>query len=411
MNCHSFCVQPAIKVAARGIAFLLAGCLLLLAASVSFAAAEPEDVYLPLFNLIQQGDFLKTQGHPDLALPKYQQAIDGLRRFQINYPTFNPRMIAYRSNDVAQKLAALATNTVAEDGPSSGGARNAAPSASRGGGAGPGTSVKLLAPGGEPRKALRLHPKQGDKQTASMTIKMAMAMNMGGSEMPMKIPAMTMTLDTTIEAVKPDGDIQYSLVISDVSVAEEAEANAATVDALKNALGGLKGVTGTGVMTSRGLTKGVDLKMPAGADPQLSTMMEQMKETMSHISSPLPEEPVGSGAKWEVKMTVKSQGMTMNETATVDLVSAEEDKITTKQALAQTAPAQKIQNPAMPGIKLDLLKMNGTGSGEVVTELGRILPLSGNIDMHSEMSMGMNQGGQKQTMDMKVDLTMKLESK
>jgi hypothetical protein len=269
----------------------------------------------------------------------------------------------------------------------------------------------LLAPGGEPRKALRLHPKQGDKHTASMTIKMAMAMNMGGSEMPMKIPAMTMTLDTTIEAVKPDGDIQYSLVISDVSVAEEAEANAATVDALKNALGGLKGVTGTGVMTSRGLTKGIDLKMPAGADPQLSTMMEQMKETMSHISSPLPEEPVGSGAKWEVKMTVKSQGMTMNETATVDLVSAEEDKITTKQALAQTAPAQKIQNPAMPGIKLDLLKMNGTGSGEVVTELGRILPLSGNIDMHSEMSMGMNQGGQKQTMDMKVDLTMKLESK
>jgi hypothetical protein len=244
-----------------------------------------------------------------------------------------------------------------------------------------------------------------------MTMKMGVAMNMAGQEMPMKLPGMTITMDTTVDAVKPDGDIQYSLVFSDVAIAEEAEANAAVVDAMKGALGGLKGAAGSGLMSSRGFSKNVDIKVAAGADPQLTTMMEQMKQTMAQLSSPLPEQPVGAGAKWEVKMPIKSQGMTMNQTVTVELVSLEDDKLTIKNAVTQTAPPQKIQNPAMPGIKLDLLKMTGKGSGEGTSDLSQILPVAANGEFHSEMSMGMDQGGQKQNMDMKVDVSMKIESK
>lgn len=400
------------KFLPRYAVFALLACLSLLVCAPA-RAAEPEEVYLPLFNLIQQGDFLKTQGHPDLALPKYQQALDGLRRFQIAYPQFNVRMINYRSNDVATKIAALTTGSGAQaesSTPASGGSKTATAPASGGGGVA-GTSVKLLQPGGEPRNALRLHPKQGDKKTAAMTVKMAMAMNMGGTEVPMKLPAMNMTMDTTVDSVKPDGDIQYNLVISDVSVAEEAEANSAVVDQMKNILGNLKGLTGTGVMSSRGISKSVAMKMPAGADPQMATMMEQMKETMAHMSSPLPEQPVGPGAKWEVKMPIKSQGMTMNQTTTVELVSVDGDKLATKNAIIQTAAPQKIENPAMPGLKIDLVKMNGTGSGDVSMDLNQILPVSGNVNAHSEMSMAMDQGGQKQTMDMKIDMDMKIQSK
>src|SRR5436190_17328748 len=119
-----------LQLATRCVAVVLAACVLLLVAGSTFAAAEPEEVYLPLFNLIQQGDFLKNQNQPELAMTKYQQALDGLRRFQINYPTFNPRMIAYRSNDVAVKIAGLNSNGVAEA--DSGTAKNAAASSSGG---------------------------------------------------------------------------------------------------------------------------------------------------------------------------------------------------------------------------------------------------------------------------------------
>jgi hypothetical protein len=389
--------------------FVLIGCVLL--GSALARAAEPEDVYLPIFNLIQQGDFLKNQGHPDQALPKYEKALDDLRHFQVNYPTFNQRMIAYRSNDVAMKIAALNGEAPGEDRAASGSGAGASVSGPGGGGTPSRATVKLLQPGAEPRKALRLHPKQGDKKSVVMTMKMSMAMNMGGQEMPMKIPAMNMTMDTTVDAVKPDGDIQYTTVISDISVAEEAEANSAVADAMKNALGGLKGLTSTGVLSSRGFSKKLDMKPPEGADPQVSTLMEQMKETLAHLSAPLPEQPIGAGAKWEVKMPLKSQGMTINQTAGLELISLEGDKLTTRNTVTQTAPAQKIQNPAMPGIKIDLLKMTGRGSGESTIDLNQILPVAGTGDFHSEMSMGMNQGGQKQTMDMKVDLNLKIESK
>src|SRR5207245_919833 len=131
----------------------------------------------------------------------------------------------------------------------------------------------------------------------------------------------------------------------------------------------------------------------------------------SRVLNPLPEEAVGPGAKWEVKMPLKSQGMTLDQTATYELVSIEDERVTAKTTLAQTAANQQIQSPAMPNLKLDLTKMNGTGAGDVILDLGRLVPVAGNVKLHSEMSMGMNTGGEKQSMDMKLDLTVHLEGK
>jgi hypothetical protein len=39
------------------------------------------------------------------------------------------------------------------------------------------------------------------------------------------------------------------------------------------------------------------------------------------------------------------------------------------------------------------------------------MPSAGNLDMHSEMAMSMNTGGQKSAMNMKMDINVKLESK
>ena len=383
---------------------------LLLSASFPARAAEPEEAYLPIFNLIQQGDTLNNQGQQEQALKKYELASTALRNFQVLYPTFNVKMIAYRSSDVAQKIAAItAKNSPGEPEQSTAGA--GASAASRGGGTMQSASVKLLAPGSEPRKQLRLHPKQGDKQTAAMTIQMAMAMKMGETDVPMKLPAINMTMETAVDKVTSAGDIQFTSTVTDVGVAEEPDANPQAADAMKSALGSVKGLESKGTMSNRGFNKGTDIKIPAEAEPQMRAMMEQMKDTMSHLASPMPEEPVGVGAKWEVKMPMKSQGMTINQTATFELVSLEDEKISTKSTIVQNAANQKVQNPAMPGLKMDLIKMSGTGTGETTNDLAQLIPLSGNVDFHSEMSMGVNANGQKQNMDMKMEMKLRIESK
>jgi hypothetical protein len=103
--------------------------------------------------------------------------------------------------------------------------------------------------------------------------------------------------------------------------------------------------------------------------------------------------------------------MTIDQTGTSELVSIEGERVTTKSTFTQRASNQKIESPAMPGLKMDLIKMVGTGTGESKFDLGKLLPSEGTTDLHSETDMAMNMGGQKQPISTKLDLNVRLESK
>jgi len=149
-----------------------------------------------------------------------------------------------------------------------------------------------------------------------------------------------------------------------------------------------------------------------GTRPRVSARMIAFA-TMSRVASPLPEEPVGAGAKWEIKMPIKSQGMTLNQTATYELVSLEGDRGSAKTSVTQTASNQKIQNPMMPGTKVDLTKLTGHGTGQLTFDLAQILPPEASVEFHQDMATSTTavNSSQKQTMDMKMDLNLHIESK
>src|SRR5205823_12152761 len=114
-----------------------------------------------------------------------------------------------------------------------------AKSSKPGGGAATNTSastpqVKLLAAGAEPRKALRLHPKPGEKQTLEMTVKTEM--KMGEMPNPMKMPTMAMTIEVTVKTVA-DGSVTYEILVNDVSVPDEPGVTPQAAEAIKSALG------------------------------------------------------------------------------------------------------------------------------------------------------------------------------
>src|SRR5262249_20343959 len=144
------------------------------------------------------------------------------------------------------------------------------------------------------------------------------------------------------------GDISYEMVVSDASAAANAEAPAAAAaiaDQAQKMFAGIKGMSCTGTLSSRGADKGMDVKMPEGADPQIRQTMDRMKGMFANLASVLPEEPVGSGAKWEVKRAIKSEGLTVDETVAYQLVSNEGDHVVTKQIITQSAANQKIKSP------------------------------------------------------------------
>jgi hypothetical protein len=211
--------------------------------------------------------------------------------------------------------------------------------------------------------------------------------------------------------VASNGDIQYESVITEATVTEDPSANPQVVEAMKTSLAAVKGLSGTGIITDRGVTKTNEVKMPTDVDPQARQTVEQIKESMGDLSTPFPEEAVGPGAKWEVKRTLKSQGMTMNQTTTCQLVTVEGDHFTIKSTVVQSASNQKVPNPLMPTVKVDLSKMTMTGNSESKLDLGHILPQTMSGTGRSESLMSMGTGAQKQAITMKSETAVRAESK
>jgi tetratricopeptide (TPR) repeat protein len=69
-------------------------------------ADGPDDQYVQIYNLIQQGDSLGA-GQPTQALAKYTEAENALRKFQKVYPGWNDRVVNFRLNYLASKITIL----------------------------------------------------------------------------------------------------------------------------------------------------------------------------------------------------------------------------------------------------------------------------------------------------------------
>jgi hypothetical protein len=93
------------------------------------------------------------------------------------------------------------------------------------------------------------------------------------------------------------------------------------------------------------------------------------------------------------------------------LEGQDDDYLAIVNTMTQKAANQKIQNPAMPGMNVDLNKMTGTATGGSTFDLAHIMPVSGTIDDTTEIVMSINRGQQPQTMDMKMHVNVTLEAK
>src|SRR6185312_5233527 len=91
----------------KTIVALLAFSLLLLSSTAR--ADGPDDQYVTIYNLIQQGDTLSEKGQSAPAMTKYAEAQTALKRFQSGYPDWNPKVVKFRLKYLAEQIAKIAT--------------------------------------------------------------------------------------------------------------------------------------------------------------------------------------------------------------------------------------------------------------------------------------------------------------
>ena len=268
----------------------------------------------------------------------------------------------------------------------------------------------------EPRQQLRLKPAIDVKQTTVMTVKMDMEVSASGRPSPAaKIPVSVMTFETKVTKIDPNGDIHYEFAYTNADITgDTGNIPPAARDAMRSALKSMVGMKGSFIMDNRGFHKGGNFILPQGADNNLKQMVGQMSKSIEQLTSPLPAEAVGKGAKWRVSSSSDFIGMNVNDIYTYELASWQDGVASLNVSIEQQANPQNITSPELPpGTTLTLKSFASQGRGATTMRLDRLMPFrsTGSVSSNSEMSAKTAGSSEELTITTKMVMEMTFESK
>jgi hypothetical protein len=281
------------------------------------------------------------------------------------------------------------------------------------------TVVKLLSPGKDPKKPLRMTAKVGLRRTMVISMKMGMMENKVPAE---KLPEIRMTMDLNVTNVSAAGDIRYEFKIIEFKI--NTPMTEVDAQVLKAGLALMQSMKFYAIVSNRGFTKEVDLAIPPKLDdvytrlvkegrlpysetnrrefvnqmkPKIKQIKEEIKQEWKQVqmSSPLPEEAVGVGAKWLTTFPVEENGMVLKQSMTSELRSLSGD-------------AAKVSFTIKQGKDVDPKWFTSSGNGEINLDLGRLIP---SLAAFHLTASGFKTMGQGYDMAMKFDMTMRMQGK
>ncbi len=269
-----------------------------------------------------------------------------------------------------------------------------------------GITVKLLEPGAEPRQALRYDFSKVKKQKVEMIMDMAMDVEIGPVHQSPKIPPIRMEIQVTPKKVSGTGDLRYEFELTDAAVIDAGSADPEVAKVMEAELAKTKGLSGWAEVSARGFTKKADVNIPPGATPQLRDLVGKMKSQIEQMSAPLPEEPVGIGARWEVTQPISNEMLELNQVAIYTLKEFKDGVATMDISLKQTAQSQDIGS-GMPAATARLTSLESSGSGTSQVDLEQLVPRA-DVQISTTMTVDIRAQGQQQTMKTKIDIKMKI---
>ncbi|WP_404784594.1 hypothetical protein [Altericista sp. CCNU0014] len=271
--------------------------------------------------------------------------------------------------------------------------------------------LELLAVGRAPQQVLRFKPALNTKQTATMTMGMDMGLAISGQPVPIyKLPGTVMTFETLVDRIDPNGDIHYQFQYTNVDVVEDSKLPSEQLNKLRTQLQKLKGIRGRVVADNRGQTKSGKFELSTELDSANKQMLKQITNSVEQLSSPVPEPALGVGAKWRVISAPKFNGITLKQVATYELLSFQEGGMTLRVTLDQKASPQQMNATGLPSGKiLNLKSLVGTGQGQTVVKLDRLIPIDSNMtaQLRSEMVSPNSPKMMYMTTNTKMKLTLK----
>ncbi len=285
--------------------------------------------------------------------------------------------------------------------------------------------VHVLERGKEPHKKLRYLFGEGRTKDFSMRMKLRMQATTDETPSP-TIPPMVFRFSgtTTTRQVTQDKSALRETTFSEFRPIHQG-IPAPMATQLEQDLESFEGMRMVETITNRGQIQEVEVKDEAMVSQHAKMFLRNVIEGISNTFLPLPEEPVGTGARWEGRTRIVASGVTVVQKGEFHLKSIDESQINVDMKFHQKAPSQEVKAPQVdPTLKTELVRLEGRGNGVTVIDL-KTLDTHGQVSTQTETvtkvtSQSAPQKGGKELIPeqartvtskvtMQVDVTMTLE--
>lgn len=246
----------------------------------------------------------------------------------------------------------------------------------------------LLDPGAAPRRPLRYAVPDGQREACRMSMEQHLTMDPAEVKIPdSAFPVEHYLFDLAVDGVEDGGDVRTTWSLrearqtSKTPVPPALQKSYAHLSKTLVGLGGSQRVTANGMLRSHAMRPKPD--MPA----MLRAQTERLARGLSDLTVPLPVEPVGVGARWEVTEALDAVGLRVTRTLTFELRGIDGDTLDVLMEIAQTAPKQTLHLPILQsGPSITLLSLHTVGEATTRVDLGHLLPQRSASTMKMELT-------------------------
>jgi len=262
----------------------------------------------------------------------------------------------------------------------------------------PTPTVEVLEAGEEPHEQLRLSPVAGTTQRSAMTVTFAIEQS-GVTSGSVEPPPTKATVETTLQGVTPEGNLQINFSYPSFELLRGGEATA------QQRRRGLTGLSGQLTITPQGVLVDSTLNVPPDLDPSVGSLVTQLGDQLRTLSVPFPEAPVGVGARWRATTALTLNGIEANQVYEYTLKKRTGSRVVLGVRGTQSAGRQtvKLENLA-PGAQLEVRSYETKFRGENTVELTSLLPVAGDVRSSGNQTFRIQAGDDEGTLRQRVNV-------
>jgi hypothetical protein len=244
-----------------------------------------------------------------------------------------------------------------------------------------------------------------------MLMSEAIVQSVGGKQInSVNTPPVTVTIHVSAGAPSKTGQTPISYSYSNVSVVDDGSLGQAQLAQFQAAVAPLGSLTGTGTLTSRNQLLDSKVSGTSALDPTVGRLVSQFSNQLGALSTPLPREAVGVGARWQGTSLVHASGITVRQVTEYTLSQRTDSQFLVAIKTTQTAPRQRADIPGVPkGTKVELVKSNVSGSGSATMNLTRpMLPTESETHASGTQVLDVSGQGQHASLVQKITIGVKI---